>query len=107
MADEHFRIRVNDNNVIPNLRVGSAASLPELCEANPHLTITAFAVGLAQEIAHNKALSNGLKYIEPVEIKKARQDVINNNGKTTIRREGQEVPSLSNHALKHYRKYHN
>lgn len=107
VADEHFRIRVNDDIIIPNLRVGSAASLPELCEANPHLTITAFAIGLAQEIAHDKALGNSLKYVEPLEILKARQDVISNNGKTVIRREGQEVPSLSNHALKHYRKYHN
>jgi choline dehydrogenase-like flavoprotein len=106
VADEHFRIRVNNDNVVSNLRVGSAASLPELCEANPHLTVTAFAIALADEIARNKALSYGMKYIEPIEIMKANKDVISNNGKTIIRRESEEVPSLSTHALKHYQKYH-
>jgi len=108
VADEQFRVRINNNNnsnnVISNLRVGSAASLPELCEANPHLTITAFAIGLADSIAKSKCIKN---YKEPIEIIKARETVVGNDGKTIIRREGEEIPSLSNHAIKHYKEYHN
>jgi hypothetical protein len=48
-----------------------------------------------------------MKYIEPIEIMKANKDVISNNGKTIIRRESEEVPSLSTHALKHYQKFEN
>lgn len=105
VADEQFRVRVNNNTVVSNLRVGSAASLPELCEANPHLTITAFAIGLADEIAKSK--SNSKNYKEPIEIITARETVIGNNGKTIIRREGEEVPSLSKHAVEHFNEYHN
>ena len=36
--------------VIRGLRVGSAASLPDMPDANPHLTVTAFAVALAEEL---------------------------------------------------------
>ena len=100
VADEHFRVR-NNKEIISNLRVGSAAALPELSEANPHLTITAFAVALAEEVA--KAVSSDKN--TPIEIIEAREEV-KINGKISIRRQGEERPSLAHHARLHYQKYH-
>ena len=100
VADEHFRIR-NNKKTISNLRVGSAAALPELSEANPHLTITAFAIALAEDIAKAVSSNNST----PIEIIKAREEV-ETNGKISIRRQGEERPSLANHARLHYQKYH-
>lgn len=45
VADEHFRVRG-----VKGLRVGSGACLPEIPEANPHLTISAFSIALACDI---------------------------------------------------------
>jgi hypothetical protein len=45
--------------VIRNLLVGSAASLPELSEGNPHLTVTAFAIALSDQMAKNRARRDG------------------------------------------------
>lgn len=45
VADEHFKVRG-----VTGLRVGSGASLPEIPGANPHLTITAFALALAYDV---------------------------------------------------------
>jgi hypothetical protein len=50
--------------------------------------------------------TNNLKYFEPTEIVKARIDVLNSNGKTVIRREGEEVPILSSHVIQHFKEYH-
>lgn len=93
---------------IRNLRVGSAASLPELSEANPHLTITAFAIALAEEMARSLALQYNVSYHPPAEISKAYDDIhaINDirNGtadtpiETTIRRQNEEVPALGRFA---------
>lgn len=49
VADEHFRVR-RGLSVIPNLRIGSGAVLPEIPEANPHITIATFSVALAHEL---------------------------------------------------------
>lgn len=45
VADEHFRVRG-----VKGVRVGSGAALPELTEANPHLTISAFSIALAETV---------------------------------------------------------
>jgi len=45
VADEKFRVRG-----VQGLRIGSGAVLPELTEANPHLTISAFSIALAYAI---------------------------------------------------------
>lgn len=54
MADAQFRVRRStcpgDDSIVNNLRVGSGASLPELSEANPHLSITAFAIAAAHAV---------------------------------------------------------
>jgi choline dehydrogenase-like flavoprotein len=45
VADEKFRVRG-----VKGLRIGSGAVLPEITEANPHLTISAFSIALAYAI---------------------------------------------------------
>ena len=45
VADENFRVRG-----VANLRVGSGAALPEIPDANPHLTIAAYSMALAQKV---------------------------------------------------------
>ena len=68
VADSQFRLRStgakknNAGTVVRNLYVGSAASLPELSENNPHLTITAFAVALAEVLAKDLAAQNNRDY---------------------------------------------
>lgn len=108
VCDETFRLKRHniDNTVVPNLFIGSAASLPELPEANPHLTITAFTIALAEVLSKRKASIHGINYSEPIELSIAKKDLLNSNGLITIRREGEEVPSLLNHASLHYHKYH-
>ena len=124
VCDEKFRVRRNykttidegsnnnDNDTAPssiisNLRVGSAASLPELSEANPHLTITAFAIALAEELARSLAVKHNVSYHPPIEISRAYDDIhavndISNDAAvpitTTIRRQNEEVPALGNFA---------
>ena len=58
VADEKFRVRCSESGVIDNLFVGSAASLPEITEPNPHLTITAFSVALAEELLKSRCDSS-------------------------------------------------
>ena len=72
-----------------------------MSEANPHLTITAFAIALAEEVA--KAIGSGSN--TPIEIIEAREEV-KIHGKISIRRQGEERPSLAHHARLHYQKYH-
>ena len=123
VADEHFRLKLGPGligveeqksaGVISNLFVGSAACLPELSEANPHLTVTSFAIALAEELARSHASNNNLKFVEPRELTIARSQLhekrIGNNSDhygngvaslesplycTTVRREGEEFPSM-------------
>lgn len=49
VADGDFRVRGVDG-----LRVGSGAVLPEIPEANPHLTISAFSIALAHTIVEQQ-----------------------------------------------------
>lgn len=133
VCDEKFRVRrnykaiiddgLNNNNnddeyssssIISNLRVGSAASLPELSEANPHLTITAFAIALAEELARSLAVKHNVSYHPPKEISRAYDDIhavnnISNDAEvpivTTIRRQNEEVPALGNFAREYSRQW--
>lgn len=132
VCDEKFRVRRNDDkptideglnnndndtapsSIISNLRVGSAASLPELSEANPHLTITAFAIALAEELARSLAVKYNVSYHPPIEISRAYDDIhavndISNDAAvpitTTIRRQNEEVPALGNFAREYSRQW--
>jgi hypothetical protein len=116
VADEHFRVRDTQAatpSVIRNLLVGSAASLPELPDANPHLTITAFSVALAEELVTAQAQRRKVAYIQPAELRVALRDVRAAAAKSktvpegggsvlTARKPGEEYPDLSQVAAAHH-----
>ena len=53
--------------MVPNLRLGSASALPELLEANPYVTITAFSVALAHEMLLSQMMTqHTLTRVQPV-----------------------------------------
>lgn len=91
VADEFFRVRCGPNTIIDNLLVGSAACLPELSEANPHLTVTAFAIALAEEMYRRSCKTLGMPFQMPSEIIQARQDWSMNSNKLKIRRTGRSL----------------
>mmetsp|Transcript_54169 Transcript_54169/g.106998 ORF Transcript_54169/g.106998 Transcript_54169/m.106998 type:complete len:689 (-) Transcript_54169:133-2199(-) len=89
--------------VIQNLLVGSAAALPELPDANPHLTITAFSVALAEELVKTQAERRRCAYQSPSELRRAVTEVYRAGGGVTVREPGQEYPNLSRVAAEHYK----
>jgi hypothetical protein len=112
------------SDLVRNLRVGSAAALPELPDGNPHLTVTAFAMALAKELARTQANRRQTGFAEPKELRKAVNDLdesafnmiiqeVTNPGALVsqqqqqqllqIRRPGTESPDLSKVADQHYR----
>jgi hypothetical protein len=136
VADEHFRVRdttvvpfsskagsaAKESAVVRNLLVGSAASLPELPDANPHLTVTAFSVALAEELVTAQARRRSVAYTQPAELRVALRDVRaaaaaakaapveggayadqHRGSVLTARRPGEEYPDLSRVAAAHYR----
>ena len=88
--------------VVSNLRVGSAASLPELSEANPHLTISAFSIALAEEFVRTRAEKLGLEsYSLPPDLAVAAKQYIDSGRVVHIRRMHEEAPLLGERALAH------
>jgi len=106
VADEEFRVRkgLNSEEVVRNLRVGSGASLPEITEANPHLTITSFAVALAYDMLKEQCARAGVPFQDPEDIVRARKEV-QRLGHAVIRRPGEEKPNLVDLASQHRREY--
>lgn len=103
VADEHFRVRSTAlpakgqtglDQVICNLRVGSASALPELSEANPHLSITSFSIALADDLCRDLARFHQIGYTEPVQLAKAKADLNESHGELVVRKPGEEVPAL-------------
>jgi hypothetical protein len=96
--------------VVRNLLVGSAASLPELPDANPHLTITAFSVALAEELVRTQAARRGGRYAVPPELRRAtneahtstQQQKSGEQAPLVVRRPGEEVPAVGHVAAEHY-----
>lgn len=123
VADHRFRVRSHSlfsaagegdarpraadgkyGGVIQNLLVGSAAALPELPDANPHLTITAFSFALAEEVVRTQAARRGAKYTTPSELHKAAADV-QKSATLQTRAPGQEMPNLARIAEEHYQRW--
>lgn len=94
VADEHFRVRAPDavDGVVHNLRVGSGAALPEISEANPHLTISAFSAALADDLLRTQAEFHHIPYRAPAEMAAAKATLAANDGQHVIRRDGDEKP---------------
>ena len=97
VADERFRLRTRREvgEVISNLFLGSAAALPEVSENNPHLTISAFSVALAEELTRSLAQTHGRDYgrMRLLETTRAAHEVKAAAG-VTIRRAGEERPAM-------------
>lgn len=122
VADAHFRVRNTERDTtVGNLRVGSAASLPDMPDANPHLSITAFSFALAEELVRTQAERQHTLFKSPMELRKAEQDlnarVASMMGTHTrqelvaqqqllrVRRAGQEFPNLRRAATEHYEEW--
>lgn len=124
VADEHFRLRSNIHSnpnakgVVRNLYMGSAAALPELSENNPHLTISAFSIALAEEIAKSHAAnmrkeysrmqmlecvraSHGLRKHQASLTDETAERLRDHGIETIIRRPGEERPALLELAREH------
>ena len=81
--------------MIENLFIGSAASLPELCEPNPHLTISAFAVALAEELFQYQCRSfYDADCRKPRELAASLRQLAETHGELTIMRPGEESPNV-------------
>lgn len=116
VADSKFRVlrkipggyEKSNPAVINNLFVGSGAALPDLPEANPHLTISAFAIALADVMYAETCRQHGSEPVEPIELRWARE-MLHRNGALTGIRPGLEYPSLSIIASSHgtdWKNYH-
>jgi hypothetical protein len=100
VADEKFKLRG-----VQGIRIGSGAVLPEIPEANPHLTISAFSVALAHSIVREKSpyivsmdadgfVLKLLDIRDLSELNNARKDLLANQEKLIIRRVDDVEPNL-------------
>lgn len=122
VADAQFRVRnIQQNSTVNNLRVGSAASLPDMPDANPHLSITAFSFALAEELVRTQATRKNRYFQSPTELRKAetdlnartasmagvlsRRQLVDQQQLLQVRRAGQEYPNLRNAATRHYEEW--
>lgn len=124
VADAHFRVRNTERELgstVGNLRVGSAASLPDMPDANPHLSITAFSFALAEELVRTQAERQHTLYKNPMELRKAekdlhtrvaamagthtREELVAQQQLLQVRRAGQEFPNLRRAATEHYEQW--
>jgi len=101
VADENFVVRDGEGGAIQNLRVGSGACLPQIPEANPHMSISAFSVVLAHKLLMEQANRQNMKYDTPVELQVASDIISKNNGKLMINDVNKVKPDLSDIARKH------
>jgi hypothetical protein len=107
VADEHFRLRG-----VKGIRIGSGAVLPEIPEANPHLTISAFSVALAYSVLKEhcplQVVMDAESFtLKPLNIKnipellRARTTLEKNEGKCIINRVDNVVPDLRHIVQEH------
>jgi hypothetical protein len=84
---------------------GSAASLPQIPEANPHLTITAFSFMLCDNLIKKyctSSLQNQI-YKLPQELIIAKDELLRNSNQITSKSTGEEYPNLYDHAIRYNR----
>lgn len=101
VADAAFRFRAGANQHVENLRVGSRAALPEIPEANPHVSIAAFSIGQADLMFREQLRPRGLPEKEPDSMSRAREARAAAAGNPVIRRPGEELPRLWDIAKAH------
>ena len=94
VADEKFRVRLDKTDVIENLYVSSASCLPEIPEANPHLSVTAFSVALADGLVQKYQMDLLGKSSPPAMMVEAQKGAVGMAGDLPCRSPGEEDPSL-------------
>ena len=74
-------------------------SLSEIPKCNPHLTITAYSIALAEALVKSRRAFFSLRFLEPMlltrELDNARFDLEMHDGDFTVRQEGQEIPRIT------------
>jgi choline dehydrogenase-like flavoprotein len=107
VADEQFRVRrgLGADAVIGNLYVSSASCLPEIPEANPHLSVTAFSVALADGLIAKYQTQLRGKSSAPAMMEEARRGAAGVVGDLPCRAPGEEVPSLRKTAVAYSASY--
>lgn len=100
VADENFVVRDGDGGVIQNLRIGSGACLPQIPEANPHMSISAFSVALAHKLLMEQSKRQNVKYNQPGELQVA-SEFIKKNGEFQVNDVNGVKPDLREIARKH------
>jgi len=103
VADNRFIVR-NKDGYIKNLRLGSGAVLPEITEANPHITISTFSVALAHQLISEKCLRHNSHYHDPQELITAKETIQKNNGKVKFNNDNEVQPDLREVAKNHKKK---
>lgn len=121
VADEQFRVLLNrpitgenkERGVVEHLYVSSASCLPEIPEANPHLTVTAFSIALAEGLVnkYQTQILGADNVTAPAMMVEARISATSETttagatGDLVCRRPGEEVPSLHKTATKYSASY--
>ena len=86
---------------LANVYIGSAASLPEIPEPNPHLSISAFSYALSNIIHKKQCNRYDIIYSLPLELQHASEVISTTHYESnTITRPGDEVPYVQDLALK-------
>lgn len=101
VADNQFIVRGNNNDIVKNLRVGSGACLPQISEANPHMTISIFGVILAHKLLIEQGKRRDKKLQIPSDIKDSQNFIKKNFGKVSIKRVEEVKPDLREIARNH------
>ena len=103
VADPFFRVRG-----VKNLRVGSGAVLPEIPDANPHLTISAYSIALAHELYMDSVdyhmfdtLDYYRDYVVNKELANSAMTLTKNNGTFCTRNCDTVTPDLKHVAYAH------
>lgn len=100
VADNNFRVR-NGEDFVKNLRVGSGASLPQISEANPHMTISIFSAILAHKLFNEQIRRHGAEALLPKDVREASEMVFRNHNKVAIKGVDDVKPDLREVARAH------
>ena len=104
VANEHFVVRNGLTGLVRNLRIGSGAVLPEISEANPHVTIATFSVALAHALFQDRLSQNNLQDVMPSDLVSGQlSGRMNCDKEVLIRRVAEVRPDLWPIAKEHQR----
>lgn len=104
VVDETFRLRTgtDQEKVVDNLFLSSAAVLPFPPTANPHVTIQSFAVAEAWQAFQHMAKIRGIHAQLPQELQTARSQLKSDKGQLRVRGPGEEKPNIGQVAKRYF-----